>query len=207
MNAKLLFLFLLISSLLRLNARAAKVPAFDHLPPGGIDIIEGWRFTGEDGAGFAAPEYNDKSWRIIHPEKPLSQLPELKGVSIGWMRTHFTVGPELSKRSLILSVFQTCASEIFLDGELILRHGVISRSGNEVIPIGANLPEEELHLSAGKEHVLAIRFAPWRPGFHMHTDGYLLWLTLNNFSNWQANNKAIDESNGTYTVLVSVFFF
>ncbi|RFZ91309.1 hypothetical protein D0C36_20495 [Mucilaginibacter conchicola] len=205
MSFKPLSFFLIVFLLIDAGARGQEVISYDHLPPEGLSLGKGWRMTTIDNPSFARVGINDAEWTPIDPALGMDQLSQLKKTRIGWMRMHFKVGDQLSRRALLLSVFQNCASEIYLDGKLVKKYGVLSSRPASVVPVGANLPPEEIRLDGEGEHVFAVRFAPWQTAFYIKMDNSFFMLGLNSFDNWQAASQAVNESNGVYIVLLSVF--
>jgi two-component system NtrC family sensor kinase len=200
-----LFFFLLQLSL-KVLSQNLSVVTYNEIPQEGISLVQGWRFNPNDSIQFANPNFDDSAWKQIATEKMLHELPELKPVRIGWLRLHLKIGSALKDKSLALDVWQNCASEIYLDGKLIRRYGVISSVPERVVPIGMGQLAQPVVLVPGKEHVLAVRFAIWENGFHLRNNGYFFWLTLTDFLSYQQLMKEVNLSNETFTVLLAVFF-
>ncbi len=144
----------------------------DSLPEKGL-LLEGWRFQAGDDPAWAAPELDDSGWQSIDPARNINELGPLSRVEVGWFRLHMQVGSFVAKQALALLITQQGASEIYLQGKLVHRLGVVSKDyRQEVIynPTGTPL---SFPLPAGKDIVLAIRYSFTQTNFR-----YIV-------SNWQ----------------------
>jgi len=126
------------------------------IPDDGLLLNKGWRFQPGDVLYGASPQLDDSRWQSIDPAKDLRELPQLQQAGIAWFRLHIHTGPELPP--LMIKVFQSVASEMYLDGRLLYRFGTVSAMPGQVRvynPVAAfNLP-----LRPSSDHILAIRVA------------------------------------------------
>ncbi|MBD2753985.1 ATP-binding protein [Spirosoma validum] len=153
--------------------------SLNHIPTDGFLLKEGWRFQAGDNPDGASPQLNDRQWRSIDPTKTLRDLPQLRQAGIGWLRLHLHTGPELPP--LMIKVFQSVASEIYLDGRLLYRFGIVSAYPDQVKAYDPRATFS-LPLQPSSEHVLALRIA-CQPGLYYnirsqnwHTDAIEYWL-------------------------------
>lgn len=195
----------LIIVLIACFASAQQVPTYSNISTYGIELNEGWHYSPKDSTAFANLHYDHSQWEPIDPGKTLANLPQVRTNNIGWLRMRFKVSSSLSQRTLLISPFQNCASEIYLDGKLIRRYGRISENPSELIPIGVNQSPEEIQLTSGEAHVFAVRFVPWSGAVWLKDDGYMFLLTMTDFPTLQKMDREIQAGNETYVVLVSVF--
>ena len=122
----------------------------------GLLLKEGWRFRAGDMPHGASSQLNDRDWSPIDPTQDLRDLPQLQQAHIGWLRLHLTTGPDLPP--LMMLVFQSVASEVYLDGQLLYRFGTVSTNPDSVIAYNPNAAFS-LPLRPATKHILAIRFA------------------------------------------------
>ncbi|WP_240625884.1 ATP-binding protein [Spirosoma pollinicola] len=126
------------------------------IPNGGFLLQTGWRFQPGDNPNGAVPLLDDSRWRSIDPTLDIRKLPQLQQAGIGWLRLHLTTGPSLPP--IMVTVFQSIASEVYVDGQLLYRFGTISTNPDSVQAYnpcaGFNLP-----LKPSSQHLVAIRFA------------------------------------------------
>lgn len=141
--ARLFCSLLLIQGLT--TAYAQKPPSavsLIHIPADGLLLREGWRFRFGDTPNGASPQVDDLHWSSIDPTKDIRDLPQLHRAGIGWLRLHLTMGQTLPP--IMVHVFQSVASEVYLDGRLLYRFGTVSTNPDSVRaynPVAAfNLP-------------------------------------------------------------------
>ncbi len=135
----------LIILFILLNVHWAAVAQWDtsvirlnKIGAGGIILNKGWTFQAGDNPDWARPEFNDKSWQPIDPTKDIHDLPQLwKG--IGWFRLHFSIDSAVTG-SLAMEIQQSGASEIYLNGKLLHRFGVVSTNPNKIKAFSPDRP-------------------------------------------------------------------
>src|ERR1051326_3989918 len=89
-------------------------------------LLSGWKiFVGDDPA-FSNPTFNDTNWQTIDLSKDILQYPQLRRSGIVWLRIHVSVDSALADESLAAHIVQYTASEVYLNGELLDRYGVVS---------------------------------------------------------------------------------
>ena len=156
----LIFLFSFALVQLRAQEKDACAIHLEHLPQDGVLLDRGWKLQAGDNPAWASPGFNDSGWQAVDPTMDIKALPQLWQHNVVWLRLHFCVGSALRQQPLVLHGQQAGASEIYLNGQLIKRLGVISSDPEEVqaytLPQGQMIP---LPLGSGSEQVLAVRFA------------------------------------------------
>ncbi|MBC3792735.1 hybrid sensor histidine kinase/response regulator transcription factor [Spirosoma utsteinense] len=160
---KLLCRVFLLMLLFTSSSRADPIPdsvlLVTHLPATGLLLDKGWRYQAGDKPDWATPEYNDRNWQPINPTQDIYQLQPIWNTPIGWFRLHLSVTDSLSRQALALQIEQTGASEIYLNGRLLLRLGKLSPRPERVQ--AQTLPNQllPLPLAGGRDQVIAVRFA------------------------------------------------
>ena len=82
----------------------------------------GWKYAPGDDPQFADPQFDDRAWATLTD----SAKPEDSGWhGSGWFRLHLRVAPELANVPLNLEMAHLGASEVYLNGKLIKRFGVV----------------------------------------------------------------------------------
>lgn len=179
---QLFILFLLFS----LNATAQKSEAFriDKLPEPnhywgilatrpslyslelGILLDKGWKFQSGDNPDFAKINFDDSQWQSVNPAQNFHGIPNIqKGIS--WFRIYLQFSPTI-ERDLAMLIEQNGASEVYLNGKLVKKLGIVSLNSKEVKAYNpVNLPIL-LHLDTTSTQVLAIRYAQ-QPNVHYST--------------------------------------
>jgi serine phosphatase RsbU (regulator of sigma subunit) len=126
--------------------------------PGPELILENWKYHPGDDSAWVDPTYDDSSWETYHPVISKQRQPQSGWKAIGWFRIHLVVDSSLWGIPLGLVMFQTGASEIYLDGDLLYRFGKVS----------SNPDSEEIHWERdpryivfrdSSNHLLAVRYS------------------------------------------------
>lgn len=124
-----------------------------------IYITDTWLFKPGDNHSWAAPQYNDSTWKKTSTYLGSSELAFIDWQGIGWFRFHFRVDSSLVGYPLaLISEQHYGASEIYLDGKLLYELGNASVFEEDNIPHRDNQPRP-LVLNDTTAHVLAIRYA------------------------------------------------
>src|ERR1035437_8926131 len=111
---------------------AGKIFHIDSLPAQGVLLDKSWKFHPGDNIEFGKPGFNDSDWEDINPMQDLYYLPQIKKESIGWFRIKLHIDSILLHKPLAFQVSQFLASEIYLNGKLIQRYGLVSLDNKKV---------------------------------------------------------------------------
>src|SRR6185436_419006 len=133
-------------------------------PSADIDWVGDVRFVNDDAAEFARPEHDDARWARTW----FAQLPAPERVL--WIRARVHLAP--SERPVAVFVGALASHEVFWDGVLVGRGGVVGDTAAAEVPG----PIEAHHripdaLAAPGVHVLALRTSAFHRGFAPQT-GY-----------------------------------
>lgn len=144
----------------------------DKVPAEGIPLSRGWLYYPGDLPNGADPRLDDRRWEPIDPSQQMAKLPQLRRNRIGWLRLHLTTGDSLPP--VLLHVFQSVASELYLDGRLLYRFGTVSSTPDSVRALNPTAGYV-LPIRPGADHLIALRVAP-QPGLDY----------VKNYSRWDA---------------------
>ena len=155
-------------------AQKSETLSIDSLPKQGLLLDKGWKWHAGDNPDFARPDFDDSNWEEIDPTKDIFDLPQLsKSGEIGWFRVRINVNKSI-KEQLVFTLNQSGASEMYLNGKIIHRFGVLSSDLSKVKahtplskPITINVPKDSTS-------VISIRYT-LQPNIH-----YTLLLGLRN---------------------------
>jgi two-component system NtrC family sensor kinase len=186
----------------RVSAQRVAPVVFDSIGKDPMLLDKGWRFSPVDNPAFAQSGYNDASWDTINPGVTLDELPQIQKIPVGWLRMHFKTGPGLLNIPLALGVEQSAASEVYLDGKLLVRYGTVSARPEDMVPIGVNLPWKTVYLEPGIEHLLAVRFSPYQ---HTHNNVFFT-MVLAHPDTYIEGLTYTHDYRVTYILLSAVFF-
>jgi signal transduction histidine kinase len=156
MKNLLLIFFLLQSTSALLAQQTVFLP--DSLSPNGIVLSEGWKFHAGDNPKWAKSDFDDSKWESIDPTMDLGDLPQTRKEAIGWFRIRFKVDSSLINKPLAFQVYQSIASEIYLNGKLLKKYGIVSSKGQEAVGFQPHNEPEGI-LFSSTEQTLAVRFS------------------------------------------------
>ena len=91
-----------------------------------------WKYHPGDDLAWADPTFDDSDWMVVDTLSLSSTQKTMKGrwkwSGNGWFRLRFKVDEALQNQPLGLNYMQTGAAEIYLDGKLIHKYGVVGGS-------------------------------------------------------------------------------
>src|SRR6266498_3795423 len=152
----------------------------DKLPPEGVLLDKDWKFLSGDNPAYANSEYNDGAWEIINPTLDIYDLPQIPKSGIVWFRLRLLINTSLV-RQLALIIQQSGASEIYLDGQLIHRFGVLSSNPANVKAYDPLWKPVSFPIKKNTIQVLAVRFARQphiRYTTMFETNNHTLWIQI-----------------------------
>ena len=161
MRSKLAFIlvFFLCSTM---NLRThAQLPVFnlDHIPIGNDTLLNGWKYNNGDRSIWADPVFDDSSWESVDGETDITDFIKNHPGPIGWFRLKFKVPDSLRKNYLALSLNAFAATEVYLNGELVKKNGVINQDPFEVQAVNGDYRSFPIYLSNDSVQVLSVRYA------------------------------------------------
>jgi serine phosphatase RsbU (regulator of sigma subunit) len=126
----------------------------------GLPIETSWKYHKGDDIRWADPLFNDREWIYVNPSLDMQILPEGTFEGIGWFRLHILVDTLLLDKTLALIMTQGGASEVYLDGKLIHKFGIINakkpekeeRMDPQEVPV-------DIRFEKTTHHVIAVRYA------------------------------------------------
>lgn len=178
------FLFILISC----QAWAQTHSPIKSISSDGFSLSKFWKWHEGDNAKWSAASFNDSTWKnapVLY--KNISHFPELREAQIGWFRKPIRLDSSLAKKTLYLNIEQMGASEIYLDGKLLHKIGVVST--NPAIEKTKVLAELlPITLTDTLQHILAIRYSFTKSNFYFPGTGQELFkIKLYDVDRWGAS--------------------
>ena len=85
-----------------------------------------WKFKHGDDSTWADPEFDDSQWDLESSTLDKKQLDSLHWAGIGWFRKEFYIRGDMVGNTVDIAIYQTCASEIYINGVKVLSSGVIA---------------------------------------------------------------------------------
>jgi signal transduction histidine kinase len=106
-------------------AQQQEVFRIDNLPKEGILLDKGWKWHAGDNPEWAKSAFDDADWEKIDPSKDVVQFTNISTDQPLWLR--IKLSPHAAE-NYALSIAQSGASEIYLNGRLIQKIGQIDPS-------------------------------------------------------------------------------
>ena len=154
------YLLIVVALLLAPVAARAGVEVTREGVERGIALERGWRYHPGDDAAWADPALDDAAWEQLEsPEMPADEPPASGWPGIGWFRLRLDVAPDAVGIPISLGLFHLGASEVYLDGRLVSRFGVVAATPDAERPYNPESIPLAIHFDAPGEHVVAVRYS------------------------------------------------
>jgi signal transduction histidine kinase len=114
------------------------VITIDSIPDEGLMLNKGWKWNAGDNPQWANPEFDDSQWKEVNPADDLSKIPRLTQKGIGWFRTTLEFSPLVAQKLTTLQINQSVASEIYINGVLAKKIGVVSAIPDSIKAVNAS---------------------------------------------------------------------
>ena len=118
-------IFFLIPLIAFGSLKTDSVVNLNKIPKDGVLLDKGWKFHTGDNPDWAKPGFDDTKWDTIDPAKDIYYLPRVKEAGISWFRLKLQVDPSLFNKTIGMIIYQTGASDVYLNGKLIYHFGKI----------------------------------------------------------------------------------
>ena len=203
------------NNVLTLSIKEAKTTKFAS---GWIALDSGWKFKAGDNLDWAKPGFDDSSWQSIDLFKGLNAIPGIFSKNhIIWFRMRLIADSTLLNRQLVMRIYQTGASEVYLDGNLIHRNGYVSTDPDSIKYYSPNSTLLSFPIKYNTEQTLAIRFAnlPSRYPIYSNSSNSRLELWVTTIDNaaddymvrfYRTYNSRINIGIGAGAILCFLYF-
>ena len=161
-----------------------------------IILTDNWTYRMGDEPGASAIDFDDQGWKSIHPaEDIVDSIPADVKTGIGWMRLKFRVTDDARNQQLAVMIRQSIASEIYLNGKIIAKYGVVSGYPSQIVADDPLHEPVQLNISNDSIQLLAVRFAV-QPGIRYAKH----YAAINDFLNMMVvrYDIAVEKYKGIY---------
>ena len=169
---------------LTIFAQQSEVFKIDSLPKQGLLLNKDWKFQLGDNPDFAKPDFDDATWQPINPTLDIFDLAQLpKTGEIFWLRLRLDADSSWNQQ-MLMTLQQSGASEVFMNGELIQKLGVVSRNLNAIKAYNPYQRIFAFPIQKGNSQVVALRYAfqpTMRYATHFGASNVALAITLYSF--------------------------
>lgn len=128
-----------------------------------------WLYNQNDSGVFKYPVYNDSKWKTVKSTLNFNELGKSDFIGLAWFRINLKVDSTLKGIPLAMQIKQSGASEIYIDGKLLKKFGVISTPYKSTYYDPQELPLVFTFNDAGY-HLIAIKYANYHAeqNFKLH---------------------------------------
>lgn len=167
-------------------------------------LLRGWKYHAGDNPKWAGPDVDDSKWQFTDPTRDVESFTELRKSGIAWLRLHISVDSTIAKQQLAAYIVQYTASEIYLNGKLIRKYGIVSPAPDKVLAYLPSPRPFNIGLKPG-ENVLAVRLA-YQPGIPYLSIFYTPLPVFSIYVNDQQTALAnYDDSQHRMTMYILIF--
>jgi two-component system, NtrC family, sensor kinase len=136
------------------------------LGKGPTNLAKEWKYKVGDNPEWANPDFDDSSWQMFTDVNLYNKeiQKKVKKTNIIWFRKRVFID-SITTQKLVANIFQSGASEIYLDGELIHSLGKVSSHPDSIVRFNPAYIPLSFPIKINKEQVLAVRFADAKKKF------------------------------------------
>jgi serine phosphatase RsbU (regulator of sigma subunit) len=125
---------------------------------GFVELFEGWKYKIGDDTTWTDPDYDDSDWKSINPQLTKEDFEKLDWTGNIWFRNEINIDSSLWNIVFGLNFYCTGAAELYLNGRLLYKYGVVGTSKqNEEIFLDRN--PRHLLFDKKETQVLAVRYS------------------------------------------------
>jgi two-component system NtrC family sensor kinase len=160
----LFFILLLSIQAQGQKPKQKKFTPLETIPMYGVTLNNHWKWHEGDNPLWAKPDFDDGQWEKIDLSESTTQYPKLEEAGIAWFRRPVQVKIGLVNKPLFISISQMGASEIYLDGKLLYKIGVVNKNPEkeETQVKATGLP---ITFADTNKHMLAVRYSFTKDNF------------------------------------------
>ncbi len=156
-----LLIFLAVITEIPAQENKIKVLTADHLEDQFIDISSGWQFEPGDNLDWAKTEFDDTEWKSLNERLNYVFADSIDWGGNGWFRRILRIDSTLYNQTVGVSLWQSGAMELYLNGKLQFKMGKIGDSKSEIREL--HTFPKAITFSNDSVQVFAIRYSNHSP--------------------------------------------
>jgi signal transduction histidine kinase len=203
---KIILSFLLLLPLGVLSQSKELLP-LQEMENNWIFLENNWRYQQGDTKDWAKPSFDDSSWPQLssgYLNVP-DTIPKNATNAIVWFRTKVYTDTT-SNRQLVMRIYQTGASEIYLNGKLIHKLGEVSSNPDAIVYYNPGREILSFPLALQTENLIAVRYADAPPRFPLYSEFSGMIIRLSTLYHANANPPLLQYKIRYYIVFgVAIF--
>jgi serine phosphatase RsbU (regulator of sigma subunit) len=125
---------------------------------GFVELFEGWKYKIGDDTSWASPNYNDSDWESINPRLNKEDFEKLDWTGNIWFRNEIQVDSSLWNIVFGLDFYCTGAAELYMNGRLLYKYGVVGTS-KETEEIFLDMNPRHILFDKKEKQILAVRYS------------------------------------------------
>lgn len=157
--------FILLFSIQVQGQKPKKFSPIDEIPDNGVTLSNHWKWHAGDNIIWARPDFDDSKWEKLAVQESISQYPQLEDAGIAWFRRPIQVKGSIVNKPLSIIVEQMGASEIYLDGKLLYKLGVVDKNPDKEVTKVKTMVMPVVFADTNK-HLLAVRYSFSKNNFY-----------------------------------------
>lgn len=118
-----------------------------------------WLFNPNDNSSYSGVNVNDSSWIKVRTTLNEAVQKKIQFTGFGWFRCHLSVDSINKNISNVLFFDQKGASEVYIDGKLYAKYGIVSSSFEEEQRVNPSNEAIYLPYKDSGDFVIAVRFS------------------------------------------------
>ncbi|HED07801.1 MAG TPA: hypothetical protein ENI57_06785 [Ignavibacteria bacterium] len=164
---KILLLVLILSTSIISQTTDTTYINGDSLKTKDVSINNAWDFHNGDDSTWALPTFNSIGWDTVDSRLNLDSIKADYWKGIGWFRKTIVIDSSLRYQTIGLVLNHYGASEIFLNGKLVNKFGVVSKTFEKEKIYRTDKPVM-LRLDSSFAYLLSIRYSNHLPKIHSY---------------------------------------
>lgn len=172
------------------------------------DNSDHWFYKAGDDYRYALKGFDDSGWKLTGSDFDIDETDSTFN-GIAWLRLHFRTAPEFAGKTFMVRITHNGASEIFVDGKLLVSYGVVSADPAREIGRDPHNVYFPLCTTDTLEHVMAVRYS--NAGYQRYFTDYEVeevGFTMRFFhTDDMADLNAISEYQRFIFIGISMFLF
>jgi len=153
-----------------------------------------WKYHAGDDARWSDPQFDDAAWETLSAtSEPQTDFAQRDWHGLGWFRLHLQVDQALAGQRLCLRAWHYGASEIYVDGQLVQRFGVVAASTETEQEFNPRSVPVPVAFNTGGAHTIAVRYSLAASADRSGVVGG--WLARGRYDpEFEINVSALDDS-------------
>ena len=117
-------------------------------------------------------KFDDNAWQNVDPTQYINDFVELRKSEIGWLRLHVHINQSLLNKPVAFKIRQIGASEIYINGKIVLRLGNVSTNPKQEVIFNPNDKPYSFTFTNDTEQVIAVHYSFTHSNPYFNNQGF-----------------------------------